>query len=727
MSLNSILNTALSGLSVAQSALNVTAQNVANVNTPGYTRESVQQEETATGGQGNGVKIADIQRVANQFLDTEVRGASSNSAFYDAMNQIQNQLQSSFGSPGQQNSIAGAINQIFTSISQLATNPTQGSAAAATVNSIQSFGTQVGALASQVQSLRTQADNQAGLNVATANTDLKTIQTLNQQIVQATIGGTSTAALEDQRAQALSDLSGIMNISTFSMANGALGITTGNGITLLDTNARQLVYTPAGTVNAGTSFSQITVNGVDPVTGVVASTGTPLDGALQSGSLAGWLQMRDQELPAIAAELGQLSTTTANQLNAASNANSAVPPPASLSGRDSGLVASDPPGFTGQATFYTTDASHAVVQAVRVDFDTGQVFNPPTSGTASGTFTTLGTLTAAVTAALGGSGTLSLTNGVMSFTAGGTAAGVAIQQGGPVAGATASSRGGAGFSQFFGMNDLVKGGGPLITNSGLTTSSTLSFSGQTTLNLIGPNNQVGASVTLNFGAPPLSTPGATFADLLSQLNGASGFAGKATVGLDANGALTLTPAAGYSGYRLELGNDTSNRGGTGLALGTMFGIGSANQANVAQSFGVVGSIAANPSALQTARVDTTSGVAAGTVVLNAADNSGALALQAVAQQAVTVPAAGNLAATTTTLSGYAASLITGAATDAANTQTALTNSQALQTALQQQQSNVSSVNLDEELTNMVTLQNAYNASGRLLTTVNAMMTALMQF
>ena len=175
----------------------------------------------------------------------------------------------------------------------------------------------------------------------------------------------------------------------------------------------------------------------------------------------------------------------------------------------------------------------------------------------------------------------------------------------------------------------------------------------------------------------------------------------------------------------KVSDDTSNRGGTGMTLGTLFGIGSANQDDTAQNFSVVSSIASNPYALPLASVDTTA--AAGTAALNLSDNSGALALENVGQQTFTIPAAGNLAQTTTTLGGYAADFIGGLANDAANTQTQLTQQQSLQTALQQQASSVSGVNLDNELANMVMLQNAYNASGRVLTTVNQMLTALMQF
>jgi flagellar hook-associated protein 1 FlgK len=189
----------------------------------------------------------------------------------------------------------------------------------------------------------------------------------------------------------------------------------------------------------------------------------------------------------------------------------------------------------------------------------------------------------------------------------------------------------------------------------------------------------------------------------------------------------MTPAAGYSGYRLETGADTSNRGGTGLRLREMFGIGSANQAGPAETFAVRSDILAAPQTLALARVDTTTGLPSGTPVLTLGDASGARALQDVSQTAIGFQSVGNLGAATVTLGDFATQILSGAAHDAANVATTLKDRQALQGALQTRSDSVSGVNMDEELANMVVLQNAYNASGRVLTTAKEMFDALLQF
>ena len=77
MSLNIALANALTGLRVNQRALDVTAQNVANVNTVGYTRKIVEQSALVIGGQGAGVQISEITRRVHEYMIKDMRGSLS--------------------------------------------------------------------------------------------------------------------------------------------------------------------------------------------------------------------------------------------------------------------------------------------------------------------------------------------------------------------------------------------------------------------------------------------------------------------------------------------------------------------------------------------------------------------------------------------------------------------------------------------------------------------------
>ncbi len=703
MSLVSALNSAISGLNVAQAQLSQISDNVSNVNTVGYTRKVVDQQSQVLGGVGAGVSVADIKGITNAFLNSQLQTVTATAQNASVMNQWLGQVQNLLGNPTGDTTILATLNQMFTALSALQSDPSSTTAQSSAVDAINNFGSNLGTLATSVQSYRQQIDQQIVSDVSSINSDINRVNSLNQQIAALNATGSSTAALEDQRTQALNDLSQYVSIKTYTLSNGGVGITTANGVALLDSAMHQLVYSGAGTVDASTQFAPITVNQVDPGTGAVLQTAVPLNDQGQPGSLGGLLSLRDSALPNLATQLGEIGTQVAAQLNAVHNGNSTVPPPNQLTGQNTGLASSDLQGFTGQTTFYVFNSSNAVAASATVNFST----EPPG--------TTLGDIINQVNTALGGQGTLALTNGVLTFT-GAAGTGVAIKDGSP-----ASGRGGQSFAQFFGMNNLVTTAVPGQYDTGLTTADQSGFTGKVTLDLVGPNNTTAGQYTLDFTSPPLSNPGATMNDVISQLN--AGFSKYGTFSLDSNGALTFQPNSAYSGDTLEVSQDTSNRLGTGISFSQLFGIGANFVTNAAQGFQVRSDISANPSLLALAQVDTTA--AAGTPALTSGDPSGAVALQQVAQNTVNFSAAGGLPAVQSTLSNYIGIVLGSAAQQAAQAKTTNTDQTTLQSTVQNQVDSVSGVNLDEEMSNMVVYQNAYTASAQMIAAVSKLFNTLM--
>ena len=702
MSLGTVLSTALSGLTAAQTSLNNISNNITNVNTPGYARKVVDQQAVVNDGSGAGVEITGIRRITDQFLENQLRISSADSARFDAISQLQDQLQALLGNPSNGTTFSSKLDTLFAGFDTLASTPASTPARISAIDDIQEFGDEISRLAGQIQSLRAEADGHVGDDVTTVNEGLQRIVTLNKQILQQRISGGETGALEDQLNTTIADISKVVDVRTFTLSNGGVGLATTSGVVLVDDFARKLVYSPQGTVSSSTQFDQITVNRLDPTTGAVAATGTPLDPAIASGSLRGWLDMRDQALPQIGEEISELSRQVADQLNAAHNANISMPPPASETGRQTGLAASDLQGFTGQATFYAFDANQQITSQFTMDFSA----LPPGS--------TINDVILAVNAGLGGDGTLTLSNGVLSFAAGGSATGIGIQDDTPP-----SSRGGRGFSQFFGLNDLVQTSINTIRDTGLTTADVHGFSGQTALRLVGPNNERAVSYTLDFSSPPLSNPGATLDDVLTELNASTGMGSFVTFSLDGNGALIATPKAGYEDYKVNVGSDSSDRGGTGVSFSSLFAIGSQARTNAAVDLQVADRIVADVSLLSLAQIDPT-----GSPAITAGDNRGAMALQALAKNVLGFADAGNISAVNTTLNGYAGQILANAGRNAAQAQASLDDRTALQTELKKRVDSVSGVNLDEELANMIVFQNAYNASARLITTAKEMMDTL---
>jgi flagellar hook-associated protein 1 FlgK len=326
----------------------------------------------------------------------------------------------------------------------------------------------------------------------------------------------------------------------------------------------------------------------------------------------------------------------------------------------------------------------------------------------------VGSFTTALNTALGTNGTASFTDGALTVsTTGSNGVVIADDANNP------TSRGGAGFSQFFGLNDLFQSAGNAITATGLTSADTAGFApgGSISLLLKGPQGQ-------RVGETTVPVTGTTIGDMVTALNAA--FTGKATFALDANGQLQATPAAGYSGYDVEVTQDTTQRGTTGESFSSLFGLGIGQQMALAQGFSLAPDMVGSPQRLAFAKPTLDSSTALSTDVVTPGDNRGLLALQDLFNQTQSFSAAGALPARSVTLGDYAASLYQDVASRGAAIDSSKSAQDTRLTLAQQSQSQKEGVNLDEELAKMMSLQQAYNAGARLLQVAQQLYDQLLQ-
>jgi flagellar hook-associated protein 1 len=336
---------------------------------------------------------------------------------------------------------------------------------------------------------------------------------------------------------------------------------------------------------------------------------------------------------------------------------------------------------------------------VNVDFDNGtlSVDDGPSVGIGS----TIGSFTAALNSALGSNGTASFANGELTVAANGTN-GIVVQDDA----SDPSSRGGATFSQFFGLNNVFQSSVPTNTATGLSASDAGDFAdgGTMQFSLVGPNGQLGkqASVTV--------TSGMSIGDIVDALNTA--FGGQASFSLSSSGTLTETPTT--AGYQLNVVSDTTQRGDTGLSFTQLFGLGTQALGAMAEGFTVNPALSANPSQLAFGQPAITATTAIGDPIVEAGDTSGLDALQNIASTQQSFAAAGSLAAQSATLSNYVGSFYQDVATQTENAQTNSTTESDRLTEAQTQLSQTTGVNLDDELSKMVVYQQAYSAAARML-------------
>jgi flagellar hook-associated protein 1 FlgK len=696
VSLNAILNNGLSAIQTNSAALRVTSNNIANVNTPGYSRRVVNLETQAPGGQLGGVQIAGVQRIVNNYLDREVLDAGSSAARYDVQSSIMDQLNASLGQPGDGHSIASELDKVYAALGQAALDPSSLATRLGVLNQMQSMTQSVSDLASSVASLRTNADQQVGSAVTQVNGLIKQIFDLNPLIQHAVVTGDPATGLLDQRDQLVQQLSQVIGIRTNVQDDGRISLSTTDGVQLVGDSYAQLSYSPS----AGPSYKPITLQMLSPQTALPVGTPQVFDSHATSGQMRGLLDIRDQTLVNIGSELGSLAQSLSLAYNAQHNANATVPPPAELDGRQTGLINSDALNFTGGTTIGIADASGTLVHKIAIDFDAGTL--SVDGGASSAIGSTIGSFATALDTALGGNGSADFTDGALTLTAtGGNGFVIADDAADP------SSRGGLGFSHFFGLNDLFKSAGNSVVTTGLSASDAhgLAPGGSISLLLKGPQGQ-------RVGETSVAVTGTTIGDMIGALNTA--FSGKATFTLDANGKLQATPAAGYAGYNLEVTADTTSRGTTGESFSSLFGLGTGEAMARAQGFDLRPEVASTPQRLAFAESSLDASTALGSAVVSTGDNRGLLDLQNLANQSVSFAAAGALPARTATFADYTAAFYqqvaqSGNAIDNAKDE----QDMRLQVA-QGAQSQSEGVNLDEELEKIMMYQQAYNAGARLI-------------
>lgn len=703
MSINSIINSSLSGLFVNQQALHVTSNNIANVNTPGYNRLEVEQSANILQGEAAGVLLDGVTRVVDTFLESASRVANSNAMEYTSQREFHDRIQGVLGDPNASSSLSSRMSEIYSSLADLTLNPADVLRRQQTLNDMQAFFDSVSLVHDEIQGLRTEASEQIKEKVLEVNALLDRVYQLNPLIAKAKVDGNTPGALEGEMSQVLDELSALIDINVRQNDNGTYVVATSSGVTMVDTNTKsEMEYEAPGFVDAGTFFDTIKLYRLNPATDERISEGRDMNGQIRSGQLRGLMEIRDEQLVDLSSSLGEFSARFSDEMNAVHNTYSAVPAPNSLSGVQTFIDGSQSVNFTGQVTFAITDASNRLVNSHTVDFDTT-------------TFADYDALIANVNAGLGGDGTLALTNGVMSLTATNSANGVVIADDET----TPSRLAGRGFSHYFGMNDLVTSRRPGIYETGLTGTDphTLATGGEMQFRVLDKYNAEITTVTVN-------VTGTSVDDMITELNNVAGLGGFVTFSLDSNGSLTWESNGLYEDIDLQLISDTTAMGDTQVAFTTAFGLDKKFQIEAAADLNVVDRLKTSPAQMAVSVFDSTAAV--GDIVLTAGDQRGALAFQYTETELYTFEEAGELRQTQVSFQQYLGQFLGNAGLMASRAENLEVDNTALQSELFQRRTDVSGVNLDEELSNLIVYQNAYNASARILSTAQELYDTLLQ-
>lgn len=679
MSLGIALQNAVSGLHLNQRALDVTAQNVANVNTNGYSRKTVNQEALVIAGQGAGVQISSITRTVNEFMLKDLRVQVSAMADFDEKNEFYGRMQDLFGSPGSDSSVGVAIADLETRMQALSVSPENYSLMTEITSRAELISLQFNQISEEIESLRLEADTNIANAVTTVNTQLDRIQELNLRIAENLALGRGASELQDQRDIALNEVASMIDINYFERDNGEVVIFTDSGRPLLDRTAQPLSHTAASAFSPTITWASGAVSTID-------LGGNDITSEIDSGAVAGWIEMRDTILPDLHSQFEELAQSFTHEINAIHNDGVGFPGQAQMTGTRE-VAATDTPTWTGELRVGILDPAGTVVELV--DFDLA-------------TFPTTGDLITAINAMTNVSATINAAGNV-ELDATGTNV-IAINEFTSVVTAGNQTM---GASAFLGMNDLFT----QPNNFDVYTTSQRA-----------PGNSALAGGTLTFtGAFGTANVVVTAGDDL------------ATIAASINADATLTAAnvtaaviADGSGFRLQISDSDGDNffvSDSGSLITTMDM--KARDHAVAATIGVRSDIIADPSRLSRGELSDSATLAVGDAGTTAGGAQVIQRLSNLFNTTLQFEEIGQLPDATKTLSDYATTILSLNATQAQNVEDSLETKTFLHDTLQAKTRATSGVNLDEEMAYMIILESAYAASARVITTTSELFDELL--
>ncbi len=308
--MSGILSIANSALAAAYTALRTTGNNIANANTPGYTRQIVElvpEQGASIGGTflGQGVAVAQVRRVYDAFLAQQANQATALSNAAQTRSELMVQLQSTFSDPA--SGVGATVDQFFRALQDLTQRPADPAARQALLAAAGQLTARMNDAGDRLQQMRDSADRQLQLEAGSVNRAAQEVAQLNDRIALALGSGAAPNDLLDQRDKAIRRLSESLQVSTVPQSDGSVNLFLANGQALVVGNSANRVA--LATDAADPQRLQIGV--------YVANEFRALpDDRLGGGRIAGLMQFRGDDLPQLENELGRLAVSLSAAVNA---------------------------------------------------------------------------------------------------------------------------------------------------------------------------------------------------------------------------------------------------------------------------------------------------------------------------------------------------------------------------------------------------------------------------
>jgi len=308
--MSDVLGVASNAVAAYQRALNTTANNIANVSTVGYSRETANfaaNPVTQTGNifMGTGVAVERITRQYNAFVEANLRNSNSDLTSQEPMVNYANRVVDIMG--GETMSLNSALDQFFSSARDVSTDPASTVLRSSFVRDAQGVADRFGQLSAQLDSIQEETSQAMQGQVDQINSLSKQVAMVNSQLTKQRTADAQPPGLLDQRDQLLRELSNLAHVNTKFELNGTVTVSLGPSIN------QDVVVLGNKSVEIGANFNSASP---EKVALVLDPYGKPL--ALSgptSGSLSGLMTFREQVLGSSRAAVDNLAKNFAAAVN----------------------------------------------------------------------------------------------------------------------------------------------------------------------------------------------------------------------------------------------------------------------------------------------------------------------------------------------------------------------------------------------------------------------------
>lgn len=291
MTISSALSNALSGLTATARASDVVATNIANANTPGYARRSLEVSSTSV-NRLSGVSVIGVTRHVDPVILGARRETQAELGHAKTINDFHMRLESALGTPDDARALTNKIASFDASLLAASSRPDANERLEMALLSAQDLVDAITSGSREISRMRTDADTAIGAQVTRLNAALKEVEDLNAKITKVNMQGKDDSALQDLRQKTIDEINEIAPVRVALREHGRVALYSTGGTVLLDSTARQVEFSSVNLVTPYMSIEGGTLSGL-------SIDGRPLrtdsrNGDLPGGTLAAQFAIRDE-------------------------------------------------------------------------------------------------------------------------------------------------------------------------------------------------------------------------------------------------------------------------------------------------------------------------------------------------------------------------------------------------------------------------------------------------